>query len=135
MICSLVIEMDVVSPMCQHLPITVMVQLSPACVSRSDVDNGYDTTQQFTLNSIMPFVRKNKLVQGCTTLQLSLSSVPFVARETFSMLPEEILNGVSLYTNLTILCLRSTAGGGMGLMNRINLTCIGICLKKSIISN
>ncbi len=127
-----------VSPMCQHLPITVMVQLSPACVIKPGVDHGYyDATQQFTLNSIMPFVRKNKLVEGRTTLQLlSLSSVPFIAtRETFSMLPEELLNGISLYTNLTILwCLCSTAGGGMGLMNQINLTCIGICLKKSIIS-
>ncbi len=130
--------MDVVSPMCQHLLIKVMVhQLSLACVIKHGVDHGYDATQQFTLNSIsMLFVRKNKLVEGPrTTLQLSLSSVSFMARETFSMLPEELLNGVSLYTNLTILCLRSTAGGGMGLINQINLSCIGICLKKSIISN
>ena len=80
----------------------------------------------------MPFMGKNRLVQGRTTLQLSLSSVLFVARETFSMLPEEILNGLSLYTNFTILWLHSTAGGGLGLINRINLTFIGAFLQKRL---
>ena len=80
----------------------------------------------------MPFVGKNSLVQGRTTLQLSLSSVLSVARETFSMLPEEILNGVSLYTNFTILWLHSTAGGGLGLINRINLTFNGSFLYTKL---